>query len=248
MRYARTSDGLWASSGLAFVVLFAGGVIIADVLAGRPFPGMDEPVSEITGYFAANGAEVRLLSFFHSLAAVSLLAFAAYASGLDVSEERARRRLSTLALSGGVGGAVFLLLSALLYWTLARPATASEPALARSLADLSYLAGGVALLLPLSAFIGGTSLLAREAGVLPAWLVRTGLVTAIISLACAATLPAESGALGPGGIVALAAVPALSWIFAASIALIRASRARPRHAPSSATRSDDATASADARP
>ena len=105
---------------------------------------MDEPVSEISGYFAANGAEVRLLSFFHSLAALSLLAFAAYVSGLEVSDES--RRLSTLALSGGVMAAVFLVLSALLFWTLARPATANEPPLARSLADLSYLAGGVALL------------------------------------------------------------------------------------------------------
>ena len=205
---------------------------------------MDEPVSEISGYFAANGAEVRLLSFFHSLAAVSLLAFAAYVSGLEVSEERESRRLSTLALSGSIMAAVFLLLSTQLFWTLARPATAGEPALARSLADLSYLAGGVALLLPLSALIGGASLLARKAGALPAWLVRAGVVTAIISLAFAATLAAESGALGPGGIVAIAALPALSWIFAASIALIRASRARPRHAPSSATRSDGVAASA----
>ena len=245
MRNLRSRDDLWASSGAAFVVLFVGGLVFADVVAGRSFPGMDEPLEEITAYFAANRAEVRLLSLFHSLAAIPLLAFAAYVSGLHPHKDDESRRLSRLAFGGGIMAAVFLLLSALLFWTLARPATAGQPALGRALVDLSFLAGGVALLLSLSAFIGAGALLAS--GVLPAWLVRTGVVTAIISLLFAATLAAESGAFGPGGIIAVAAVPAFLWIFAASVALVRACRGRLPDAESPPTPEDRVTRAASVR-
>lgn len=241
MSILRSRDDLWALSGVAFVVLFVGGLLSADVLAGRSFPGMDEPLQQITGYFAASGAEVRLLSLFHSVAAIPLLAFAAYVSALHSNRDDESRRLSTLAFGGGIMAAVFLLLSALLFWTLARPATAGEPALVRSLVDLSFLAGGVALLLSLSAFIGANALLASRTGVLPAWLVRTGVVTAVISLLFAAALAAESGAFGPGGIIAVAAVPAFLWIFAASVALVRAGRGRLPDAESPPTPEDRVT-------
>ena len=221
-----TADRLWPLSGLAFVVLFLGGLLFADVLAGRPFPGIDDPLAETTGYFRTNGAGVRLLSLFHSLAAMALLAFTAYMNERNSRRVGESSPLVTLAFGGGVVAAAFLLLSALLFWALARPETAGEPAVARSLVDLSYLAGGVALLLSLSAFIGASSLLALRTDALPAWLGRTGVVTAIVSLLFAATLAAKSGAFGPGGIIAVAAVPPFFWIFAASVSLARASRAR----------------------
>ena len=239
-----TRNGLWGTTGLAFVGLFLGGLLFADVLAGRSYPGIDEPLAEITGYFAASGGDVRALSFFHSLAALSLLAFAAELRGFLARAESAGGRLSTLALGGGVMGATFLLLSALIFWALARPATAAEPALTRALFDLSYLAGGVALLLSLSALIGASSLLVLQTRALPAWIGWTGLVTAVISLLSAATMPAESGALGPGGIVVVAALPPFLWISAASIALLRASRGERRGAASSAGRREGATARA----
>ena len=217
----KTWDGLWAATGVAFVWLFLGGLLLADVLAGRPYPGIDEPIGDITGYFAANGAEVRGLSFFHSLAAMSLLAFAACLRGVVTRGDGRPGPLPALAFGGGVMAATFLLLSALLFWALARPATAGQPALARALFDLSYLAGGLALLLSLSAFIGASSLLALQTRALPAWVGRAGVVAAVISLLSAATMPTETGALGPGGLVVAAALPPFLWIFAASVALIR---------------------------
>ena len=244
MNVIGTRHDLWATTGVAFVGLFVGGLVFADVLAGRPYPGIDEPVDQITGYFSASGPEVRGLSFFHSLAALALLAFASHLHGLLARYERGSGRLSTLAFGGGAMAATFLLLSALLFWALARPATAGEPELARALFDLSYLAGGLGLLLSLSAFVGASSLLALRTGVLPAWIARTGVVTAIVSLLAAATMLAGSGALGPGGVVVIAALPPFAWVFAASIALVRAGRALRRRQASSAGQPNGVTAGA----
>ena len=236
MAAARTRDGFWAATGLAFVGLFLGGLVFADVLAGRPYPGIDEPIGEITEYFTRSGPEVRGLSFLHSLAAMALLAFAAYLRGFFARSEGKPGALSALAFGGAVMAAVFLLLSALLFWALARPATAGEPGIARVLFDLSYLAGGLALLLSLSAFIGSNSLLALQARVLPPWVAWTGVLAAIVALLSTGTMLAETGAFGPGGIVVVGALPPFLWIFATSVVLIRANRAQRRASPSSGLR------------
>ena len=204
------------------------------MLAGRPYPGIDEPLAQISDYFSANGAEVRGLSFFHSLAAAALLVFAAYVRAFLSRGDGNAGGLSTLAFGGGLMAASFLLLPALLFWALARPGTAGEPALARALFDLSFLAGGLALLLSFALFIGSTSLAALRTQALPAWLGWTGIVTAVISILSVATMLSEAGVLGPGGIIVLAALPAVLWILATSFVLVRADGAKPGgRAPSS---------------
>ena len=227
MSTATPTERLWPGAGLAFVGLFLGGLLFADVLAGRPYPGIDEPVGQISDYFGANGAEVRALSFFHALAAVALVIFVAYVRAFLGRVEGNAGGLSTLAFGGGLMAASFLLLSALLFWALARPVTAGESAVARALFDLSFLAGGVALLGSLGLFIGATSLVALRTRALRAWIGWMGIVTAVISLLSVATMLSEAGALGPGGIIALAALPAILWISLTSFVLVRAARAEP---------------------
>ncbi len=232
MRPSGTRDGVWATSGLAFVALFLGGLVAADVLTGRPYPGIDEPVAQIGAYFSESGAEVRALSFLHSLAAVSLLAFAAYLRTVLGRGEREGSPLGALLSASGAMAATFLLLSALLFWALARPATAADHDVARALFDLSYLAGGLGLLLSLAAFIGASAVLALRTRLLPLWIARAGVATAVVSLLAAPTLLAERGAFGPGGVIVTAALPAFLWITAASIALGRSPRPRSRRASS----------------
>jgi hypothetical protein len=55
------------------------------------------------------------------------------------------RRLATLAVGAGIAASIFLLLSAILYWTLTRAEVARELGVAQAVLVLSYLAGGQAL-------------------------------------------------------------------------------------------------------
>ena len=125
--------------------------------------------------------------------------------------------------------AAFLLLSALLFRTLAEPVVASDDATQHAVLVLSYLAGGPAIAVPLAPLIGACSLVAVRRGALPAWIGWLGAAAAAFSLASASML------LGPAdnnsplfGLVLMAAGLAFLWVLAASVAMVM------RHAQMSA--------------
>lgn len=205
---------VWAASGLAFVALFAAGLLFADVFADQTFPAQNSSIGEISTYFVRNGPEARTLAFFHSLAALALLVFVAGVR--DLISQGTTRVLSAVAFGGGLMASSFLVLSALLFWTLARSSTAEDAALSRALHDLAFLAGGQALALTLGAFIGATSLATSKTDDLPRWLGRTGMATAALALLSLTSLlwaPARAA-------LYFAALAALAWIAASSIALL----------------------------
>ncbi len=103
----------WAASGALTVLLFAGGLVFGDLLGSDNYPPLDASNDDIRRYFVDNKAEVRALSFFHTLAAFTLLGFAAYLHTALRRDEDERSGLPALAFAGGVTAAVFLLLSAL---------------------------------------------------------------------------------------------------------------------------------------
>jgi hypothetical protein len=74
-------ERLWAGSGVVCVLLFGCGLFFADVVAPG-YPALDDPPAEVERYFLDNEREVRTLGFFHLLAAVALLFFAAYVRAL----------------------------------------------------------------------------------------------------------------------------------------------------------------------
>lgn len=225
MRASLWQERLLAATGLLFLALFACGLLLADVVADAAFPAPSQPLGEIAAYFSHNGTAVRGLGLFHGLASLALLVFAAYvADVLRRAEGDRHGALGTVAVVGGAVAGAFLLLEAALFWVLALPSTAGDLALLRALHALSYLSGGVALALPLVAFIGATSLVALSTRILPAWLAWAGLVAAVACLVYGTTLVAENGAWSPSGLVLTALLPLL-WIFATSAVLVR--RARP---------------------
>jgi hypothetical protein len=225
MRASLWQERLLAATGLLFLALFACGLLLADVVADAAFPAPSQPLGEVAAYFGHNPTAVRGLSLFHALASLALLVFAAYvATVLRRAEADRQGALGTVAVVGGAVAGAFLLLDASLFWVLALPSTAGDPALLRALHALSYLAGGVALAFPMVAFIGASSLVALSTGLLPGWLAWTGLVAAVAGLAYATTLVAERGAWSPSGAYVLA-FPGLLWIVATSFVLVR--RARP---------------------
>jgi Domain of unknown function (DUF4386) len=221
-------ERLWAGSGVACVVLFGCGLFFADVIAPG-YPALDDPPAEIERYFLDNDQEVRALAFFHMVAAVALLFFAAYVRALMRRVEPEGRGLAALALAGGVAAAAFLLLSALLFRTLAEPVVASDDAAQHAILVLSYLAGGPAIAVPLASLIGACSLVSVRRGALPAWIGWLGAAATVFSLASASML------LGPAdnnsplfGLLLMAAGLAFLWVLAASVAMVRRVESVPK--------------------
>lgn len=209
----------WAATGALTVILFAGGLVFGDLLGTTNFPPLNATAAALRRYFERNVTEVRALSLFHLLAAVTLAAFAAY---LSVRLRDGGSRLAALALAGGILGAGFLALSALCYRVLAEPAVAGDPSLSHALVVLSYLAGGPAIGAPL-ALTAAAVAAARGALGLPRWLQALSALAAVLGLASAATMAGptnNSSALY--GLLLIAAVVLFAWLVATSAALVRA--------------------------
>jgi hypothetical protein len=216
---SRRWNGIWAASGALSAALFVAGLVFANTPPG--FPAPDASLERINAYFSDHRAAALGLSVCHSLSALALLAFAPYLRGILGRAERGQERLATLALSGGLFGAGFLLLSALLYWTLTRAEVAGDNGAAHAVLVLSYLAGGQAPALAFAALVGPASLLTLRTGVLPRWIGRLGLVAAALALASVVSLLWDLAfylLLEPAGALSFL------WLFAISVALVRETR------------------------
>jgi hypothetical protein len=199
------------------VALFVLGLVFADLFASPGFPAYDASLERIDAFFIDDRAEAIGISVCHSLSAAALLVFVVYLHELLRRGGTGETRLATLALGGGIAASVFLLLSAVLYWTLTRTEVAREPGVAQAVLVLSYLAGGQALALSFAGLIGATSVVALRTGVLPRWIARLGGAAAGISVLSVAWLiwdPAFN-------LLLLAAALGFLWLFATSIALMR---------------------------
>jgi hypothetical protein len=210
----------WAASGVLCVVLFGCGLFFADVVAPG-YPALDDAFEQVRAYFVDNEDEVRALAFFHVLAAVPLVFFAAYVRVVMRRIDSDADGLAALAFGSGVTAAVFLLLSGLLYRALAEPVVAGDEPVQQALLLLSYLAGGPAIAVPLAPLIGACSLVALRGGVIPGWVAWLGFFAAGLSLAAATML------LGPAdnnsplfGLLLVAAGLAFLWVLVTSVVLV----------------------------
>ena len=220
---AGTSLGqrVWGAGGLVFVALFAGGI-----LAAGGFPAADVSIQGLEAYLAAHRAGLRALGACHGVAAVVLLLFAGRVRDAVAGPERSPGGLAALGFGGAVLAAGGLLASALLFWTLAAPELAGDPGVLRAVHLLSFLAGGVGLLVGLGLFAGCAGFAGRRTRGLPNWVAAAGVAVAAVGLASPLTLFARLGPWGPDGLVPVAgAALSMLWIAATSAAL--ALRPRP---------------------
>lgn len=213
----------WAASGALALVLFFCGLLFADLLGSSNYPPLNASYARVRSYFLSNASEVRALAFFHVLAALALMSFAAYLHGwLEQETDAGSVRTAPLALVGGATAGAFLLLSALVYRALAEPSVLHDAPLTHALVVLSYLAGGPAIAVPLTLPIVAGAVVSFRGGGLPRWTGWLGVAAAAVSLASAATL------LGPMnnssalyGVLLLAAILGFAWIFVVSVLLAK---------------------------
>jgi len=230
MRTPKVWNLAWAASGVGFVVLFGGGLVVADLLAVSWYPDVGDSDRHIERYFTESAGNARGLAFFHALAALLLLAYAGYVHRAVSAQPPGTLGLGALALAGATMAAAFLLLSALLFATLTLPDAAADPRLARTLLLLSYMAGGPAITLPLAVFIAATSISVRDAG--PRWLERSGAIAAVLGLLSSVVLLVEALGTGDQGegifvVGLLALLAGFGWVALSSLALAWRARAAP---------------------
>ncbi|MFD3514185.1 DUF4386 domain-containing protein [Streptomyces sp. NPDC058657] len=164
-------------SALSFAAL-----TIAYVVLNSATPQPTATGAEVLAYDRQNGIAVRVGAFLLLASAVPLALLTATLPG----RLRALGKAASASAVGPVGGVLAtaaLILSALFTWTGARLPADAEPALARTVADLSFLTGGVAYAVSFGLFVGGLTVAAGlRNGLLPKPLAVVGIAVAAAGL------------------------------------------------------------------
>jgi hypothetical protein len=92
---------------------------------------------------------------------------------------RVRAAGESIALLGGIGVTVMLILSALASWSLTRPGIAEASGAVATLQAISFAGGGPGFAVLLGLFIAGVSVTAGLHRLIPSWLMGLGIAVAI---------------------------------------------------------------------
>ncbi|MFE1547513.1 DUF4386 domain-containing protein [Streptomyces sp. NPDC058718] len=191
----------------------------AYVVTNRATPQPDTPGGEIlSAYVRDNGTTISLGAFLLLVAAVLLVPVTTTLAPLvRRGKGQDHRAAAATVLAGGVLAGGALASSAALTWTLGRLPQEAPAALARALADLSFLAGGLGYAVSFALLAAGTGLAARRSGLLTRACATTGLVVAAAGLAAPLTLLA----LDFGYLLPVVRFGGTAWLVWAAVALFR---------------------------
>ncbi|MDV5145536.1 DUF4386 family protein [Streptomyces sp. SBC-4] len=205
---------------LAYAALTA-----AYVVTNRATPQPDTPGGDILrDYVRDNGTAINLGAFLLLVAAVLLVPVATTLAALvRRGQGQDHGAAAATVLAGGVLASGALASSAALTWTLGRLPDDAPAALARALADLSFLTGGLGYAVSFAFLAAGTCLAARRSGLLPRACATTGLVIAAAGLAATLTLLA----LDFGYLLPVVRFGGTAWLVWAAVALVRSRPTAP---------------------
>ncbi|MGW1682570.1 DUF4386 domain-containing protein [Saccharopolyspora sp. NPDC002376] len=210
----------------------SGPPLLAPVLALAVLTIAYVVVNRSTPHPGASGLEVLDYVQGHS-ATIELGAFLLFASGVPLALTAAvlYRRLralgitapgSAITLAGGLLAANALVLSAMFSWSSSRLSADTGPALARALADLSFLAGGPAYSVMFALLMAGVSVPGLLAGLLPRAVSWAGLVLAAAGVLSSLALLVDGFAY----LVPVVRFGGLIWLVFAAVTLPRTRRSR----------------------
>ncbi|KUJ70431.1 hypothetical protein ACZ90_03280 [Streptomyces albus subsp. albus] len=202
---------------LAFAVL-----TVAYVVVNRSTPHPDASGREVLEYAHTHGTTIKLgaLLLLGSAVPLALCAAVFYrrlrALGITAPG-------SAITLVGGVLAAGAMTLSAMFAWSGGRLPTDAPPALARALADLSFLSGGPAYAVMFALFTAGISVTGLLAGLLPRAVSWAGLLLAAVGMVAILTLLA----FGFGYLLPVVRFGGIVWLLFVAASM---PRTRPRTA------------------
>lgn len=216
------SPPLLLVAGIHFALFVAGQAIAAVLAGGAVFPSPFEP-DKAREYFAAHAEAVQVGSFFLFGSAVPLGLFAATAtSRLAFLGERVAG--VSIALVGGVGASLMLLLSGLCMWGLGTPGVAALPETTRLLHLLTFATGGPGFAVTFGLLVLGVSLAGGLSRRLPRWLMWFGIVIGVVAELSSLSLLSNTAAI----LLPLARFPGLLWLLAVAACLPTAREREPR--------------------
>ncbi|MEU9378794.1 DUF4386 domain-containing protein [Streptomyces sp. NPDC048255] len=197
----------------------------AYVVTNRATPQPDASGRDILSqYVRDHGTAIDLGAFLLLVAAVLLVPVAATLARLvRRGQGQGQGAAAATVLAGGLLASGALASSAALTWTLGRLPEDAPAALARVLADLSFLSGGVGYAVSFALLAAGTCLAARESELLPRACATTGLVIAAAGLAATLTLLA----LDFGYLLPVVRFGGTAWLLWAAFALFRSRPTAP---------------------
>ncbi len=211
---------------LISVALFAASLVVSAAAAG-PFPSPYDDTHTVIAFFAAHATTVRVVATLQFASAVPLAILAASLSSRLRYLGFARVPGVLIASTGGTLASGMLAVSALAQWVLSRPATASNPSVARALTDFAFATGGPGVVVFLGLLVAGIAVPAAIGRLLPRPVWIAGVAFALVAeLSTIALLSKPSAVLLP-----IARFGSLSWLIAAA-ALLPSSRRRTVAAPS----------------
>jgi hypothetical protein len=202
-------------------VLAYAALTVIGVIVNRSTPHPDASGAAVLTYATAHTTTVKVGAW---------LLFAT-ATPLTVTSAVIYRRLralgitapaSAIALAGGVLAAGALALSGIFAWAGGRLPADASPALARALADLSFLTGGPLFAATLALLVAGLAVPGWLAGLLPRPLVLTGFVIAAAGVVSTVTLLS----LGFGFLLPIVRFGGTAWLIAAAAMLPRTRQSR----------------------
>ncbi|MEY9864272.1 hypothetical protein ABH935_009928 [Catenulispora sp. GAS73] len=218
---ARSARGPQSGPPLLAPVLAYAALTVIGVIVNRSTPHPDASGAAVLAYTAAHSSMVK---------AGAWLLFAT-ATPLALTAAVVYRRLralgitapgSAIAWSGGALAASALALSGIFAWTGGRLPADASPALARALADVSFLTGGPAFATMFALLIAGIAVPSWLAGLLPRPLAFAGLALAIAGVLSTLTLLS----LGFGFLLPIIRFGGTAWLIAAAAMLPRTRHAR----------------------
>ena len=174
---------------LAPVLAFAA-LTVAYVVVNRSTPHPDASGLAVLHHARSHGTAIKLGSFLLFASAVPL----ALCSAVLYRRLRALGITapgSAITLVGGVLASCALTASAMFAWTGGRLPADASPALARAIADLSFVSGGPGYVVMFALFTAGISVTGLMAGLLPRAVTWTGLVLAAVGMVAELTLLAS---------------------------------------------------------
>ena len=168
------------ASLLLLTLIYVGFLLAGASRLSAAYAMPHDSAEKAVDYIAKNGWSIQWGSFFELISAIPLGIFIAVTiSRLRFPGIRAAGEL--IALLGGIGATMMLILSAMANWSLTRPGMAEAVGAVRALQALSFAGGGPGFVVPLGLFIAGVSITAGLHKLMPRWLMWLGIV---VALAC----------------------------------------------------------------
>ncbi|MDL4815827.1 hypothetical protein [Actinomadura opuntiae] len=214
---------------LLLPVLVFTALTIAYVVANRSTPHPDASGAEVLKYAQDHGTAIKAGTFLLLGSAFPLIV----AAGTLYRRLRALGITapgSAITLAGGILAAAMLALSAMFGWAGGRLPADASPALARALADLSFLSGGPGYAAAFALLIAGLSVTGLLAGLLPRPVAWIGLAIALAGMVGTLTLVGSGFAF----LVPVVRFGGLLWLIAAAALMPRTRhevRSRDESAP-----------------